>query len=157
MTKAYNELVNLLLSEEDRVTYEWVVGAVLSGENAHVLVIHGDPGSGKSTLLDIARRIFLVGDRGNHMTRVAFQHDGYLGIDSFFPETNVFAATLRSQDLFDDHAEAIHISTTGDRVSVNKHHVLMRQLYDEAPAVAAHCIDVYHNGPHAVYNQENNR
>lgn len=143
MTKAYNELVSLLLTEEDRLKFEWVVGAVLSGEDSHILIVHGDAGSGKSTLLNIARQIFMVGDRDNRASRVVFQHDGYSGLDTFYPETNVFSAN--NQPVYIPEGAEI-ITTTGDRVSVNKHYVLMKQIYDEAPAVAVHCIGVYNRG-----------
>jgi hypothetical protein len=156
LPRAYNELVGLLLSEEDRVKFEWAIGSILSGGPAHVLIIHGDVRSGKSTLLDIARRVLLADDRGN--LRVGFQHDGYSGVDSFYPDTFVFAATLEPIAGAEGEDGLLHISTTGERVSVNKHYVLMNQLYDEASAVSEHCIDVYRNGPRAVRNtKENNR
>lgn len=143
--KAYNELVGLLLTEEDRSKFEWAIGSMLSNAPAEILVVHGESGSGKSTLLGIIRKILLTDVRAV-AARVYFQHDGYERVndDSF-----VFAASPRPIVTRDDGV--IRISTTGDRVSVNKHYVLMNQIDDEANAIAQHCINVYHN------TQENNR
>lgn len=150
-TKAYNELVGLLLTEEDRAKFEWVIGAMLCDAPPSTLIVHGDPGSGKSTLLHIARKILLADVRSDLTTRVSFQHEGYLGTDPLHPDTFVFAATLQQRDINDEDDGAVHISTTGERVSVNKHYVLMMQIDVEALAVSEHCINVYYS------TQENNR
>lgn len=147
INKAYNELVGLLLSEEDRAKFEWAIGAMLCEAPPNILIVHGDPGSGKSTLLHIARKILLADVRGDLTTRVSFQHEGYFGVS---PDTFVFAASNHPYDGGEDDG-AVHISTTGERVPVNKHYVLMLQIDVEALAVSEHCINVYYS------TQENNR
>lgn len=150
LPKAYNELVGLLLTEEDRAKFEWAIGSILCDGSPTTVIIYGDPASGKSTLLNIARKVFLSDFSSEFSPRVAFQHDGYVKVDQ---DVFVFAASLHSISV----EGAIYIRTTGDRVPVNKHYVLMNQIDSEAVIISEHCIDVYHNGPRAVYNQENNR
>lgn len=147
--KAYNELVGLLLTEEDRAKFEWAIGAMLAEGPPNVLVIHGGPATGKSTLLNIVRKV-LLSDVRAVAARTHIQHDNYSEVG---PDAFVFSA---SNEMVAPRG-AINISTTGVRVSVNKHYVLMNQIDVEALDVAEHCINVYHNGPRAVYNQENNR
>ncbi|QPX71425.1 hypothetical protein SscP1EGY_27 [Streptomyces phage SscP1EGY] len=150
--KAYNELVGVLLSEEDRLKFEWAIGAMLSEGPNNVLIVHGDPMTGKSTLLNIVRKI-LLSDVRAVAARTHFQHNGYERVDRFhLPNPYVFAAELSEYDPSVEDG-AIHISTTGDCVSVNKHYVLMNQIDVEALDVAEHCINVYRNNNF----QENNR
>uniref|UniRef100_A0AAU7GZ14 DNA polymerase n=1 Tax=Streptomyces phage Scarif TaxID=3158858 RepID=A0AAU7GZ14_9CAUD len=136
--KAYNELTSLLLSSEDLAKFEWAIGAMLSGGPRHILLVHGAPGSGKSTLLEIVRKILLSDFRGHFAPRVSFQHDGYFEVDD---DTFVYAATPAPIVV----EGAIDIFTTGDRVPVNKHYVLMNQIDVEALDVGEHCINVYEN------------
>lgn len=143
--KAYNELVGVLLTEEDRAKFEWAIGAMLSEGPPNILVVHGRPGTGKSTLLNIVRKI-LLSDVRAVAARTHFQHDGYSAVD---PDSFVFAASIELVA----PREAINISTTGDRVPVNKHYVLMQQIDGEAFDLSEHCIDVYRNNNF----QENNR
>lgn len=143
LPKAYNEMVGLLLTEEDRAKFEWAIGAMLSEGPPNILVIHGGPATGKSTLLNIVRKI-LLSDVRAVAARTYIQHDNYseVGPDAFvFSQSNELVAPKG----------AINISTTGDRMSVNKHYVLMHQIDVEALDVAEHCINVYTN------SQENNR
>lgn len=151
--KAYNELVGLLLSEDDRTQFEWAIGSVLNGGRPVILIVHGLSGSGKSTLLNIVRKVLMAPVKVDYAPRIAFQHDGYYEEDE---DTYVFAAENNPDNGFIDGA--IHIFTTGDRVPVNKHYVLMEQINSELIEVSEHCIDVYRNGPRAVRNtKENNR
>jgi energy-coupling factor transporter ATP-binding protein EcfA2 len=162
LSRAYNELVGLLLTEEDRTKFEYFIGAALSYSppnrveferdeaydgHPNVLIVHGHPGSGKSTLLNIARRVIMSDELVNLSVPISFQHEGYLGPRSFYPETFVFAA---SPYIFDDSDGLMHIQTTGDTVAVNKHYVLMNQIHNEASAIAEHCRRVYTD------NRENN-
>ncbi|AVD99482.1 AAA-ATPase [Streptomyces phage Bing] len=148
LPKAYNELVSLLLTEDDRVKFEWAIGAVFNGGPPNIVIIHGGAGSGKSTLLNIVRKVLMAPTRVNYAPRVVFQHDGYFETDQ---DTYVFAANNNPDNGFEPGA--IHIFTTGDRVPVNKHYVLMEQINSEIAPVAEHCIDVYRNNDF----QENNR
>jgi hypothetical protein len=61
--KAYEELVNVLYSPEEREKFEWYIGAIISGDAStkkiqKFLVFYGDPGTGKSTIMDITTKIF---------------------------------------------------------------------------------------------------
>jgi hypothetical protein len=152
LPKAYNELVGLLLTEEDRAKFEWAIGAMLSEGPPNIVVIHGGPATGKSTLLNIVRKV-LLSDVRAVAARTHIQHDGY-------SETNSDAFVFSASNELVAPRGAINISTTGDRVSVNKHYVLMRQIDVEALDVAEHCIDVYHNTPNTISfinPQENDR
>ena len=60
-TPAYNELVNVLYSPEEKEKIEWCIGAIFSGDSKTIqkfLVITGEPGSGKSTILKIMEMLF---------------------------------------------------------------------------------------------------
>lgn len=60
-TPAYDEMMNVLYSEEDRQKIEWVIGAIINGDSKKIqkfLVFYGDPGTGKSTVLDIIQKLF---------------------------------------------------------------------------------------------------
>jgi hypothetical protein len=158
LPKAYNELVGLLLTEDDRAKFEWAIGSALVEGPRAVVLIHGATASGKSTLLNIVRKLVMIPLNGGYAPRVIIKHEVVereLERDiRLEPQTFIFAATNQPVYI----PEGVHvITTTGDRVSVNKHHVLMDQINDEAIVIAQHCIDVYNNGPRAVYNQENNR
>lgn len=57
---AYEELVTLLYSPEERQKYEWALGSIIEGEAKKIqkfLVLFGAPGTGKSTIMDIAYKI----------------------------------------------------------------------------------------------------
>ena len=96
---AWDELVGVLYSPEERAKIEWAIGAVLSGDSKKLqkfVVLYGAAGTGKSTILNVIARLFegytasfeakaLVGAnnafgteifRGNPL--VAIQHDGDL-------------------------------------------------------------------------------
>lgn len=154
LPKAYNELVGLLLSEDDRVKFEWAIGSALVDGPRTVVLIHGDTASGKSTLLNIVRKLVMIPLNGGYAPRVIIKHEVVereLERDiRLEPQTYIFAATNQPVYIAEG-VEAIH--TTGDKVSVNKHYVLMNQIDDEAVAIAQHCIDVYRNNNF----QENNR
>lgn len=102
---AYEELVSLLYSPEERRKIEWAIGAVLSGDAKRIqkfLVFFGAGGTGKSTIMDIISLLLggkvkdggyvahfdaqaLTGNNGSFSTAafkdnplVAIQHDGDL-------------------------------------------------------------------------------
>lgn len=58
---AYEKLINVLYSPEDRLKIEWFIGSIISGDsktNQKFCVLYGPPGSGKSTVLDIIGGLF---------------------------------------------------------------------------------------------------
>ena len=98
-TPYYDKLAHTLYSEEDLEKIEWIIGAVLAGDNARIqkfLVLYGKPGTGKSTMIDIINELFKgytssfnAADLGSSTKAfslepfrdnpvIAYQHDGDL-------------------------------------------------------------------------------
>lgn len=96
---AWDELVGMLYSVEERAKLEWGIGAVVSGDSKKIqkfIVLYGPPASGKSTILNIINKLFegyttsfeakaLGSTNGTFSTEVfknnplvAIQHDGDL-------------------------------------------------------------------------------
>jgi hypothetical protein len=134
--KAYNELVGFLLSDDDLLKFEWAIGAMLDRGPRNIVIICGPPASGKSTLLNIVKRVMFAVPTNELEYRVAIQHDGYREVGS---DTSVFAAS----PVFEEVEDAIIICTTGNRVPVNKHYVLTREINSELVAIANHCVYQY--------------
>lgn len=58
---AYDRLMSVLYSEEERHKIEWAIGAIVSGESKNIqkfLVLYGAAGTGKSTVLNIIQQLF---------------------------------------------------------------------------------------------------
>jgi hypothetical protein len=58
---AYEELVSLLYTPEERQKFEWAIGAIIAGKAKEIqkfLVFFGGPGTGKSTILDLISKLF---------------------------------------------------------------------------------------------------
>jgi Family of unknown function (DUF5906) len=98
-TDAWDELLPVLYSEEERAKIEWAIGAVVSGDSKFIqkfLVFYGPPASGKSTVLNVIQKLFhgytttfdarALGSNGSTFATdvfksnplVAIQHDGDL-------------------------------------------------------------------------------
>lgn len=96
---AYNSLMSVLYSEEERNKIEWAIGSVVSGESKKLqkfMVLYGAAGTGKSTVLNIIQQLFegyysvfdakSLGSSNNSFALEAFksnplvaiQHDGDL-------------------------------------------------------------------------------
>ena len=57
-TSAYDKLMPVLYSDEERQKIEWLIGSIFAGESKNIqkfLVLYGDPGTGKSTVLDLIK------------------------------------------------------------------------------------------------------
>lgn len=55
-TPAYDKLMSVLYTDEERTKLEWGIGSIISGDSIHIqkfFVLYGGPGSGKSTALNI--------------------------------------------------------------------------------------------------------
>ncbi|QEQ93549.1 hypothetical protein SEA_GIRLPOWER_50 [Streptomyces phage GirlPower] len=144
--RAYNELLNRLLTPEDKVKFESVVGAMLVGDPPQTLVISGPVRSGKTTLMRLVHKLALFNmvEMGLPTPQIVFQHTGYSPVTSeafVFVETNEMVAPKGST----------FIVTTGDRLPVNKYYVLMEHIESEMESIAEHCIRTYEN------TTENNR
>lgn len=58
---AYDELMSVLYSEEERHKIEWAIGAIVTGESKKIqkfMVLYGSAGTGKSTVLNIIQKLF---------------------------------------------------------------------------------------------------
>ena len=59
--KAWNRLMSVLYSPEERQKIEWAIGAVVSGDSRKIqkfLVLYGEIGAGKGTVLNIVQKLF---------------------------------------------------------------------------------------------------
>lgn len=96
---AWDSLVGVLYSPEERAKIEWAIGSIIEGDSKDIqkfLVFYGEAGTGKSTIMGIIEKLFegytavfdakaLTSNGGNFATemfrnnpRVAIQHDGDL-------------------------------------------------------------------------------
>lgn len=60
-TPGYDTLMSTLYADEERMKLEWLIGAVLAGDNHKVqkfIVLYGDPNTGKSTVINIIQMLF---------------------------------------------------------------------------------------------------
>lgn len=58
---AYDRLMSVLYSDEERIKIEWAIGAIVSGDSKKIqkfLVLYGAAGTGKSTVLNIIQKLF---------------------------------------------------------------------------------------------------
>lgn len=97
--EAYDKLMSVLYSPDERHKIEWSIGAVVSGESRYIqkfMVLYGEAGTGKSTVLNIIQKLFegytavfdakALGSSSNAFALEAFrnnplvaiQHDGDL-------------------------------------------------------------------------------
>lgn len=59
--EAYDELMSVLYSDEERAKLEWAIGAIVKGDAKKIqkfIVLYGSAGSGKSTVLNIIQMLF---------------------------------------------------------------------------------------------------
>lgn len=137
-TRAYNELVGFLLTQEDRQKFEWSIGAMLSDAPPFTVVLFGDARTGKTTLTTIVRKILLSPFSGNTIPRAAFAENID---DSVGPHKYLYVEANYRFHL----PESLRIELTGNRVPVNKHHVLMQEIDLELPTIIENCVEIYHS------------
>lgn len=156
--KAYREMMTLLLSPQDEERFEWLLGYMLDNpDNGPFLtmVIAGGAGTGKTTLTQIARKVVFSPFAGNIAPRVGFitedARDPSID-DQMFLFVESYTGDVADEDM-------ILIRTTGDRVPVNKHYVLMHEIDGEVEDIADRCIALYRELGDDYYQtfQENNR
>lgn len=93
-TDAYDELMNVLYSPEERDKLEWAIGAVISGDSKRIqkfIFLYGGPGTGKSTFLDIVQWLFEgyycvfdakeLGNTNSSFALESFKDNPLVGID----------------------------------------------------------------------------
>ena len=97
--EAYDRLMSVLYSQEEREKIEWAIGSIVSGDSKKLqkfMVLYGAAGTGKSTVLNIIQQLFdgyysvfdakALGSSNNSFALEAFksnplvaiQHDGDL-------------------------------------------------------------------------------
>ena len=60
-TPAYDKLMSVLYSPEERHKIEWAIGSIVNGDSKKIqkfITLYGPPGSGKGTVLEIIDRLF---------------------------------------------------------------------------------------------------
>jgi ATPase subunit of ABC transporter with duplicated ATPase domains len=125
---------------------------MLDNGPCQLVVLRGAGGTGKTTLMTIVRKVLLSPFTGNYAPRVAFLHENnYSDVDQ-----EVFTF-VEMNDYSDLERDALVIRTTGDRVPVNKHYVLMREIDSELVAIADNCISLFRELGEDYYNAEDNR
>ncbi len=58
---AWDEIMRVLYSPEERAKIEWAIGSIVAGDSKKIqkfLVFYGPPGTGKSTVLNIIQKLF---------------------------------------------------------------------------------------------------
>ena len=58
---AYDELMSVLYSDEERHKIEWAIGSIVTGDSKNIqkfVVLYGSAGTGKSTVLNIIQKLF---------------------------------------------------------------------------------------------------
>ena len=96
---AYDKLMSVIYSPEERHKIEWAIGSIVTGDSKYIqkfMVFYGAPGTGKSTILNIIQQLFegyysvfdarALGSSSNSFALEAFktnplvaiQHDGDL-------------------------------------------------------------------------------
>lgn len=58
---AYDKMMSVLYSEEERKKLEWAIGSIIAGDSKKIqkfIVLYGSAGSGKSTVLNIIQMLF---------------------------------------------------------------------------------------------------
>ena len=90
---AWNRLMSVLYSPEERRKIEWAIGAVVSGDSKKLqkfLVLYGEIGAGKGTILSIIQKLFAgydckfdaksLGSNGNAFALEAFRSNPLVAI-----------------------------------------------------------------------------
>lgn len=58
---AYDRMMSVLYSEEERKKIEWAIGSIVSGDSVNIqkfMVFYGEAGTGKSTVINIIQKLF---------------------------------------------------------------------------------------------------
>lgn len=92
--KAYDELMNVLYSTEERHKIEWAIGSIVCGDSKHIqkfVVLYGAAGTGKSTILNIIQLLFkgyysvfdakALGSSNNSFALEAFKNNPLVAIE----------------------------------------------------------------------------
>ena len=93
-TSAWDKMMSVLYSEEERHKIEWAIGSIVSGDSRKLqkfMVLYGDPGSGKGTVLEVINKMFdgytaafhakALGQSSNAFALEAFKGNPLVAID----------------------------------------------------------------------------
>ena len=167
---AYDLLMSVLYSKEDRKKIEWIVGAVLSGDSIKIekmLVLYGPPGSGKSTVLDLVKTLtdgywsgFIASDLVSNANQfatalfkdnplIAIQDDGSMAkIDS--PVINEIIShkdiivNEKNKQQYTIKSNAVLLLATNDAVDLKSSKSgIVRRLLDTSPSDRKFSIEEY--------------
>ena len=98
-TDAWDELIGVLYSPEERDKIEWAIGAIVSGDSKWIqkfLVFYGPPGTGKSTVIDVIEKLF-TGYVATFEAKALTSSQGTFAMESF--ESNPLVAIQHDGDL----------------------------------------------------------
>ena len=98
-TDAWDELLGVLYSPDERAKIEWSIGAIVSGDSKWIqkfLVFYGPPGTGKSTVIDIIEKLF-IGYVATFEAKALTSNHGTFAMESF--ESNPLVAIQHDGDL----------------------------------------------------------
>jgi len=169
---AWDELVGVLYSPEERAKIEWAIGAIVSGDSKKIqkfLVFYGPAGSGKSTVLNIIQSLFegytvmfdakaLGSNNGSFSTEVfrsnplvAIQHDGDL---SKIDDNTKLNSIISHEDMtmnekykpsYTARVNAFLLMGTNQPVKISDAKSgIIRRLIDVHPTGATIATDRYH-------------
>jgi len=158
---AYNDLMSVLYSDEERTKIEWAIGSILVGDGKKIqkfMVLYGDKGTGKSTVLNIVHRLFegysVSFDAGALTTNtnafsmevfrsnplVAIQHDGDLSrIESNTKLNSIVSHEMlgmneKYKSTYDMRINAFLFLGTNEPVKItNARSGLIRRVLDASP------------------------
>jgi hypothetical protein len=98
-TDAWDELLGILYSPDERDKIEWAIGAIVSGDSKWIqkfLVFYGPPGTGKSTVISIIEKLF-EGYISTFEAKALTSNSGTFAMESF--ESNPLVAIQHDGDL----------------------------------------------------------
>jgi hypothetical protein len=98
-TDAWDELLGVLYSPDERDKIEWAIGAIVSGDSRWIqkfLVFYGPPGTGKSTVISIIEKLF-AGYVSTFEAKALTSSSGTFAMESF--EGNPLVAIQHDGDL----------------------------------------------------------
>jgi hypothetical protein len=98
-TDAWEELLSVLYSQEERDKIEWCIGAIVSGDSRWIqkfLVFYGPPATGKSTVIDVIEKLF-TGYIATFEAKALTSNNSTFAMESF--ESNPLVAIQHDGDL----------------------------------------------------------
>lgn len=98
-TDAWDELLGVLYSPEERDKIEWAIGAIVSGDSKWIqkfLVFYGPPATGKSTVISIIEKLF-EGYVATFEAKALTSSSGTFAMETF--ESNPLVAIQHDGDL----------------------------------------------------------